>query len=124
MEGMKKAIPILAVVLAVLATATSASAYPIRDRTQAPRNVAGGIFHPRTDCFEIWDNVKNRVAVRVSWNYVGIDDRVKKVFSRGRHSLRCARIKDFPRQIYFRVSGLDPEGRLQKSPIVRYPTYD
>lgn len=104
-------------------TASSASAQSVSDRTQAPGNVAGVIFHPGTDCFEIWDNVKNGIAVRVSWNYVGVNDRVKKVFSRGRHSLRCVNMKEFPNQIYFRISGLDPNGRLQKSPIVKYPTY-
>jgi hypothetical protein len=118
--------PMLAAVVAAVAiavTASSASAQSISNRTQAPGNVAGVIFHPHGDCFEIWDNVKNNIQVRVSWNYVGIKDRVKKAFSRGRHSLRCTNMKEFPRQIYFRISGLDPNGRLQKSPIVRYRTY-
>jgi hypothetical protein len=44
------------------------------------------------------------------------------VFSRGRHSVRCVNMKEFTHRIYFRISGLDPAGRLQKSPIVKYPT--
>jgi hypothetical protein len=112
------------VVAGVTAAAPSpASAQAVSDRTQAPGNVAGVIFHPQGDCFEIWDNVKNGIKVRVSWNYVGVDDRVKAVYSVGRHSMRCAKMKEFPRQVYFRVSGLDANGRLQKSPIVRYRTY-
>jgi hypothetical protein len=103
--------------------ASPASAQGVSNRTQAPGNVAGVIFHPRGDCFEIWDNVKNSIKVRVSWNYVGVADRVKAVYSVGRHSMRCPNMKEFPRQIYFRISGLDSNGRLQKSPIVRYRTY-
>ena len=81
------------------------------------------IFHPHGDCFEIWDNVKNGIAVRVSWNYWHVKDRVKAVFSRGRHSMRCVKMKEFPHQINFRISGLDKSGRLQKSGILRYRTY-
>jgi hypothetical protein len=47
-------------------TAASASAQQVSDRTQAPGNVAGVIFHPGTDCFEIWDKVRNQILVRVS----------------------------------------------------------
>jgi hypothetical protein len=61
--------------------------------------------------------------VRVSWNYHGIRDRVKAVYSVGRHSLRCVNMKEFLYQIQFRISGLDNSGRLQKSGIVRYRTY-
>jgi hypothetical protein len=74
---------------AVALTASSASAQTISDRAQAPQNVAGVIFHPSGDCFEIWDNVTNGIRVRVSWNYHGIRDRVKAVYSVGRHSWRC-----------------------------------
>jgi len=104
-------------------TASSAAAQNISDRAQAPGNVAGVIFHPQGDCFEIWDNVKNRTRVSVSWNYYGIKDRVKKVYSDGRHSMRCVNMKEFPRQIKFRISGHDKNGRLQKSGILRYRTY-
>jgi hypothetical protein len=120
---MKLPLSVIAAAAVLACTAQSASAYPVADRTQAPRNVAGVIFHPGNDCFEIWDNVKNGISARVSWNYVGVNDRVKKVLSHGRHSLRCTNMREFPHQIYFRISGLDPEGRLQKSPIVKYPTY-
>lgn len=114
----------MVVLVVALAFATSsASAQTTSDRTQAPGNVAGVIFQPLGVCFEVWDNVKNGIKVRVCWNYVGIDDRVKKVFSVGRHSRRCVDMKEFPRWIYFRISGLDPNGRLQKSPIVKYRTY-
>jgi hypothetical protein len=104
-------------------TASSASAQNISDRAQAPGNVAGVIFHPDGDCFEIWDNVKNGVKVRVSWNYYGVKDRVKAVFSHGKHSMRCVNMKEFPHQIKFRISGLDKSGHLQKSGILRYRTY-
>ena len=90
------------------APATSCSGQNISNKAQAPGNVAGVIFHPNGDCFEIWDNVKNSISVRVSWNYHGIRDRVKKVFSRGRHSMRCVDMREFPHQINFRISGLDP----------------
>src|SRR5262245_22673655 len=123
MPGMKSILTatIASAVLAV--TASSALAVPVSDRTEAPRNVAGVIFHPGSHCFEIWANVKNSIRVQVSWNYVGVADRVKGVLSNGRHSMRCVRMKGFPARIYFRISGLDPEGRVQKSPIVKYPTY-
>jgi hypothetical protein len=32
-------------------------------------------------------------------------------------------MKEFPYQIKFRISGLDANGRLQKSGILRYRTY-
>jgi hypothetical protein len=104
-------------------SATSASAQNISNRAQAPGNVAGVIFHPNGDCFEIWDNVKNNIRVRVSWNYYGVKDRVKAEYSEGRHSMRCVNMKEFPYQIKFRISGLDANGRLQKSGILRYRTY-
>jgi hypothetical protein len=126
---MKRRPFLLAIATAVIAagavalTASSASAQTISDRAQAPRNVAGVIFHPGGDCFEIWDNVKNGIRVRVSWNYHGIRDRVKAVYSVGRHSWRCVNMKEFPHQIRFRISGLDSSGRLQKSGILRFRTY-
>jgi len=104
-------------------SATSASAQNISNRAQAPGNVAGVIFHPNGDCFEIWDNVRNGISVRVSWNYYGVKDRVKAEYSKGRHSMRCVNMKEFPHQIKFRISGLDANGRLQKSGILRYRTY-
>jgi hypothetical protein len=116
-----------AIALAVAAVsaiaATSASAQNISDRAQAPGNVAGVIFHPDGDCFEIWDNVKNGKRVRVSWNYYRVADRVKKEYSDGRHSRRCVNMKEFPNQIKFRISGHDKNGKLWKSGILRYRTY-
>jgi hypothetical protein len=81
------------------------------------------IFHPGGERFELWDNVNNGIRVRVSRNYHGIRDRVKSVYSVGRHSRRCLSMKEFPYQIRFRIAGLDSSGCLQKSGIVRYRTY-
>ena len=114
---------ILIVALAVSALATSsASAQSYSDRTQTQHNLAGVVFNPASDCFTIYDNVNNSKRVRVSWNYVGIKDRVKKLYSSGWRTFRCPEISE-RYSIKFRVSGHDKSGYiLYPSPIVYYTT--
>jgi hypothetical protein len=113
----------LAVVIAVSAIATSsASAQSYSDRTQTQHNYAGVVFNPNGDCFTIYDNVENAKRVRVSWNYVGINDAVKKLYSSGSRTKRCPSISE-RYSIKFRVSGHDKSGFiLYPSPIVWYTT--
>jgi hypothetical protein len=92
--------------------------YATTDRAQTPGNTAGVIFHPLGDRFEIWDNDKNGLPVRVFYNYVGVDDAWKTVTSRRHHSLIRRNLAEFPRQIYYYV-----EGSARTSPIVKYRTY-
>ena len=112
--------------LAALAIASSPAAaqYPTTNQVQAPGNAAGVIFHPRGDCFEIWDNVADNAAVWVSWNYVGVDDSIKREFSwRGQKTtLQCPNMKE-GEQIYFRVTGRTSRGDVVKSAIVKYRTH-
>ena len=113
----------LAAALFVSAIATSsASAQSYADRTQTQHNYAGVVYNPNGDCFTIYDNVNNSKRVRVSWNYVGINDAVKKLYSRGWRSYRCPSISE-RYNIKFRVSGHDKSGYiLYPSPIVFYTT--
>jgi hypothetical protein len=116
----------LAAVVAMLAVsaiaASAASAQSYADRTQTQHNYAGVVFNPSNDCFTIYDNVENSKRVRVSWNYVGISDRVKKLYSSGWRTFRCPRISE-RYSIKFRVSGHDKSGFiLYPSPIVWYTT--
>ena len=116
----------LAAVIALLAVSTiaasSASAQTYSDRTQTQHNYAGVVFNPANDCFTIYDNVANSKRVRVSWNYIGLPDRVKKLYSRGWRSYRCPSISE-KYNIKFRVSGHDKSGYiLYPSPIVWYTT--
>ena len=111
------------VALAVSAIATSsASAQSYADRTQTQHNYAGVVFNPDGDCFTIYDNVDNSKRVRVSWNYVGIGDKVKKIYSSGWRTVRCPSVSE-RYSIKFRVSGHDKSGYiLYPSPIVWYTT--
>jgi hypothetical protein len=113
----------LAVAVAVSAIATSpASAQSYADRTATQHNYAGVVFNPNGDCFTIYDNVDNSKRVRVSWNYVGINDPVKTLYSSGWRSKRCPSISE-RYNIKFRVSGHDKSGYiLYPSPIVWYTT--
>ena len=102
--------------------ASSAAAQSYADRTQTQHNYAGVVFNPDGDCFTIYDNVENSKRVRVSWNYVGINDRVKKLYSSGWRTTRCPSISE-RYSIKFRVSGHDKSGFiLYPSPIVWYTT--
>jgi hypothetical protein len=84
---------------------------------------AGIVFHSNGDCFEIYDNVDNSRRVRVSWNYVGVDDKIKYAYSDGWRTLRCPKMKE-PAEIYFKVKGHDASGYiLYDSPIARWRTY-
>ena len=66
--------------------------------------------------------VENSKRVRVSWNYVGVNDRVKKLYSSGWRTIRCPSISE-RYNIKFRVSGHDKSGYiLYPSPIVWYTT--
>jgi hypothetical protein len=118
------ALAVAIAVMAVSAIATStASAWVRSDRTQTQHNLAGVVFHPNGDCFEIYDNVANGKRVRVSWNYVGVADKVKYAYSDGWRTLRCPRITE-PAEIYFKVKGHDESGYiLYDSPIARWRTY-
>lgn len=120
-----RTVTLIAVVatLVVSGIATSAaSAQSYSDRTQTQHNYAGVVFNPNGDCFTIYDNVNNSKRVRVSWNYVGINDSVKKLYSRGWRSVRCPTISE-RYHIKFRVSGHDKSGYiLYPSPIVWYTT--
>jgi hypothetical protein len=116
----------LAALAAMLAVATvaaaAASAQSYADRTQTQHNYAGVVFNPAGDCFTIYDNVNNSKRVRVSWNYVGIKDRVKKLYSSGWRTVRCPHVSE-KYSIKFRVSGHDKSGFiLYPSPIVWYTT--
>jgi hypothetical protein len=120
---MSKALAVLTAALAMTAIATaSASAQSYADRTQTQHNLAGVVFNPNGDCFTIYDNVDNSKRVRVSWNYVGIKDDVKKLYSSGWRTVRCPSVSEkYP--IKFRVSGHDKSGYiLYPSPIVWYTT--
>jgi hypothetical protein len=102
--------------------ASSAAAQSYADRTQTQHNYAGVVFNPDGDCFTIYDNVENSKRVRVSWNYVGINDRVKKLYSSGWRTIRCPSVSE-QYNIKFRVSGHDKSGFiLYPSPIVWYTT--
>jgi hypothetical protein len=118
-----KALAAVIAALAVSVIATSpASAQSYADRTQTQHNLAGVVFNPNGDCFTIYDNVDNSKRVRVSWNYVGIADRVKKLYSSGWRTKRCPSISE-RYSIKFRVSGHDKSGFiLYPSPIVWYTT--
>jgi hypothetical protein len=111
-------------VVAVSAVATSsASAWTWSDRTQTQHNIAGVVFHPNGDCFDIYDNVANGKRVRVSWNYVGVNDKIKHLYSDGRKTVRCVNMAE-PAEIYFKVAGHDESGYiLYDSPIARWRTY-
>ena len=119
----RRTLPTLAALLATSAiAASSASAQSYSDRTQTQHNYAGVVFNPSNDCFTIYDNVANSKRVRVSWNYMGIPDRVKKLYSSGWRSYRCPSISE-RYSIKFRVSGHDKSGYiLYPSPIVWYTT--
>jgi opacity protein-like surface antigen len=113
---------IAAIAMTAVATA-SASAWVSSDRTQTQHNYAGVVFHANGDCFDIYDNVANGKRVRVSWNYAGVDDKVKFLYSDGHHTLRCLKIKE-PAEIYFKVKGHDQSGFiLYDSPIARWRPY-
>jgi hypothetical protein len=110
-----------ALVMSVIATAP-ASAQTYSDRTQTQHNLAGVVFNPANDCFTIYDNVANSKRVRVSWNYLGIGDDVKKLYSSGHRTVRCPSVSE-KYNIKFRVSGHDKSGYiLYPSPIVWYTT--
>jgi hypothetical protein len=120
-------LPLLAAALAALAVSamvtSSASAWTWSDRTQTQHNLAGVVYHPNGDCFDIYDNVNNSRRVRVSWNYVGVDDKIKFLYSDGHRTTRCPKIKE-PAEIYFKVKGHDKSGYiLYDSPIARWRTY-
>jgi hypothetical protein len=119
----KRTLHTLAIAIAVSALATSsASAQSYADRTQTQHNLAGVVFNPANDCFTIYDNVANSKRVRVSWNYVGLSDRVKKLYSSGWRTVRCPSVSE-RYNIKFRVSGHDKSGYiLYPSPIVWYTT--
>ena len=58
----------------------------------------------------------------MSWNYVGLNDRVKKLYSSGWRTMRCPSVSE-RYNIKFRVSGHDKSGYiLYPSPIVWYTT--
>jgi hypothetical protein len=118
------ALVVVIAVAAVSAMATSsASAWVWSDRTQTDFNYAGVVFHPDGDCFDIYDNVANGHRVRVSWNYAGVKDKVKFVYSHGHRTVRCLHMKE-PAEIYFKVKGHDESGYiLYDSPIARWRTY-
>jgi hypothetical protein len=118
-----KLLSVLAV-MAVSAIATSsASAWTWSNSTQTQHNYAGVVFHPNGDCFDIYDNVDNGKRVRVSWNYVGVNDKIKFLYSDGWRTKRCPSVKE-PAEIYFKVKGHDKSGYiLYDSPIARWRTY-
>ena len=122
--NLRRLLVLAAATVAASAIATSsASAWTWSDRTQTQHNYAGVVFHPNGDCFEIYDNVNNDKRVRVSWNYVGVDDKIKFAYSARKRTLRCPRIKE-PAEIYFKVKGHDESGFiLYDSPIARWRTY-
>jgi hypothetical protein len=112
--GLREASP----AAAFAATPASAQAYPTRNWTQTPGNTAGVVFHPFGDYFEIWDNRKDGHAVRVWWNYVGVNDRPKKVTSRGHYGFGRLKLAEYPHAIYFRINDI-----YGKSQIVKYRTW-
>ena len=118
-----KALAAVTAALAMSVIATSpASAQSYADRTQTQHNYAGVVFNPANDCFTIYDNVANSKRVRVSWNYVGVNDRVKRLYSSGWRTVRCPSVSE-RYSIKFRVSGHDKSGYiLYPSPIVWYTT--
>jgi hypothetical protein len=114
---------VLAVVVVSAIATSSASAWTWSNSTQTEHNEAGVVYHANGDCFEIFDNVDNDKRVRVSWNYVGVDDKIKFAYSDGKRTLRCPSIKE-PAEIYFKVKGHDESGYiLYDSPIARWRTY-
>jgi hypothetical protein len=117
------AVAVVLVAVTAFTGTASAADYRTSDRVQTYRNAAGVIFHPLGDKFEIWDNVKDKRRVYVSWNYVGIKDGVKRVYSRGRHSQFRVNMKEFPHRIYFPITGYLEDGKKVASEIVKYPTY-
>jgi hypothetical protein len=114
---------VVATLMASVIATSSASAWTWSDRARTQHNYAGVVFHPNGDCFEIYDNVANGKRVRVSWNYVGVKDKVKFAYSAGKRTLRCPKIKE-PAEIYFKIKGHDESGFiLYDSPIARWRTY-
>jgi hypothetical protein len=118
------ALAAMVAVAAISAIATSsASAWVWSNSTQTPHNYAGVVFHPNGNCFDIYDNVDNEKRARVSWNYVGVNDKVKFVYSKGWRVTRCLKMKE-PAEIYFKIKGHDKSGYiLYDSPIARWRTY-
>jgi hypothetical protein len=109
--------------IVIALTAAAQAAIPTRNWTQTPANEAGVKFHPYGDYFEIWDNYADGRRVQVRWNYVGIRDRWKKVYSARRHGLYRVNMAERPHRIYFRVLGYSPGGLLAYSRIVKYRTW-
>jgi hypothetical protein len=115
----------LAFAAGIAATPASAhlASYPNWDSIRAPENAAGVVFHPGNDSFDIYDNVRDGRAVWVKWNYVGIRDRWKTIVSRVHAGAYHRQLAEYPNEIYFRIYGHDPSGRLRKSPIVHFRTW-
>ena len=67
------------VAAALAALPAAAQAYPYRDwvRVGGEDNIAGAVFRPGDDSFQIWDNLRDGVPVTLGWNYKNIRDRWK-----------------------------------------------